>query len=307
MNCFCFGQDKSLYDLQYEFKYYDDDAKKSFLHKHNKQITQILVNAFYSNIDGVNPDHIMFTDDDLEKSLEGTLFVCQIRSNSQKKVIGICSARSHNFLKHNIHDTIEPYNTLRYIHIPNNIISDFIENKDKYNTNPIIHGHSCDFSIIDINSSIYIYDKHLNHLIHMSCITLPVIIDSLAKDKTYKNVGKFLIDNVAKYYKSKGFTTIYLGAESATYRHNLISYQIEMFKKYENNENNKNNENNENENIENFKKTASLYKNNQTSLCKYYESYGFKLIPDVYYVHKLLTSESGITSINFYKFYKLKI
>jgi hypothetical protein len=238
----------------------------------------------------------------LEDMFDGILFVCLIVSdNHDEEVIGVCVARSKIVLQHDLKDFIEPYNTLRYIHIPDTILSDFTSNKNKYN----IYPYDCDTLYeFTTTKTIYIYDKDSDHMIQIKPVSMPVVIDSLAKNKNYKDVGRFLIHNISKYYKLKGISTIYLGAESAYYRHNLIGKQCILYKSYTNKLNNTEEYLNAEKDI---KDTLKLYKDSQSSLLNYYKSCGFKLVPNTYYVLNLLSSDNSISSIVLYNFYKLTI
>jgi hypothetical protein len=304
MNC-CLGQKKFI------FKSYDGIDKKIFLIKHNKEISKIIINAFYSNLE---IDYNIY-DIDLESMLEGILFVCLIiLNNHDEEVIGVCVAKQTLVLQHDFKYSIEPYNTLRYIHIPDNILSDFTLNKNKHNIYPYEYNYSYEFTTV---KTAYIYDKYSDQMIHMIPVIMPVVIDYLAKNKNYNDVGRFLIHSISEYYKLKGINTIYIGSESVYHRHNLINNQHILHKSYNKNLNKTKEDLIDDtkdliddtkdliDGSEEIRHVLKLYKDSQPPLLNYYKSCGFELMPNTYYVVKPLTSDESISSLIFYNFHKL--
>ena len=93
------------------------------------------------------------------------------------------------------------------------------------------------------------------------------VINGLCKDPKYKNVGKFMIDELGKYFKSKtSFDKLYLVCESPLFKFNYFDFA----------------------DINKCVYNESKYNESNTRLIKYYKSNGFKILNKVFYLERCI-------------------
>lgn len=128
---------------------------------------------------------------------------------------------------------------------------------DTYNTDRYI-----------INSDNKVYDKKENKVINESVQNTDPRVESLCKDKDYKNVGSNILRYIEDYYRKKGTSKIYLTAGSNR------NYNI-LKKSHIHND------------IDAIKKYNILYKQDNQNLIKYYIKNGYEIV-DKYHEYQYI-------------------
>lgn len=72
-------------------------------------------------------------------------------------------------------------------------------------------------SIYLLNTDVSTY-KAIDHLYSNNRINIYPYLSNLCKDVSYPNVGKFILDKVSEWYKSKGYNELYLIPGSSRYK-----------------------------------------------------------------------------------------
>lgn len=219
------------------------DLLKKCFNPENEVVTNIVDNI--NNIDNNN-------EDDLKYLTDATVFLCKVayhpeekRTNGKNdKVIGIAANIIYaNYI--NTTDVIRVYDPIKYVTYAGYDDSGNMEIFEKNNA----ANHADDVKIS--------YDL----------LTLNPCIYSLCKDKAYKDVGKFLLDNICNYYNEKGYTRVYIIPESNKHRYKLL---------------------NKNMTDDTFVELVNKYKSDQLILKNYYEKNNFS-ISKKYYSYDLIT------------------
>ena len=117
--------------------------------------------------------------------------------------------------------------------------------------------------------SLGVYGKPLKY--HRDIDVNPVIF-SLCKDMGYKKVGRFLLENIEKYYRGLGIQRLYLYAESTKHREQLLRAHNDAVTKRDDDK---------------LNDIREKYKKDQERLIKYYQEMGFKIYENHYLLEYL--------------------
>lgn len=108
-----------------------------------------------------------------------------------------------------------------------------------------------------------IFDKNNNNIVKYNSGNSDPRIESLCKDKNYKNVGKVILEYIEKYYRKKGATKIYLVPGSNKHYNVLINAH-------------------KHKNEDAIKKYDIMYKQDNQHLIKYYTKNGYNILEKHY-------------------------
>lgn len=302
---------------QYVLKPLLGEERKAFLKTHDVQISKILCTAFHSEapeiLTGKSYDMCF-----LDNVFSDTMFVCVIPEDDEQikepreKVIGICSCNAAKFYTPDaVSNEITPYNNFRYCDISHNQVK------------------------MHHQSSLSILDRATQEIFTMQAMDIPVDIQNLCKDQDYKEVGSFMLRGIADHYKALGYEALYLSAESSRHRNlmtqstvKLIYQQVGEPQKKLPTENSiqdriqshtqDHTQDHREEGIERRKETldrslseandaAVSYQLDQITLCDYYEQMGFRSVPNVFDISRLIAFNDHTSLMIFFKAYKLDL
>lgn len=175
-----------------------------------------------------------------------------------------------NDLKDNIIFLCKTVNDNKLVGIATVVMYDhYVRTKEKIKTyNPLIYTSRKKF---DDEGKLEIYkEDSQNAKIEYDFSTLYPCIYSLCKDKSYKAVGKFLLDNICNYYKKDEWTKVYLVPESSRHRNQMLNTKIVD---------------------EQFNKFLDKYNDDQKILIKYYQENNFVVSNEYYSMEKIKLNE----------------
>lgn len=301
----------------YVVKSFVGEPRIQFLEKHRVKISQIVNTMFYPELVASTTESVApFDLDQLDRMFQDTVFACLIIHETEEEVIGMCSCAKAVFYTpesssdllsqamKNLNMSQSPllssvieskprdisvYDSLRYIETPDPKIL-FSKSENGVTLKPIEPEEAV--------GTVHIYDKVSQEPFNMKPVPINIDIQTLCKDKKYKDVGRFMIKKIGDHYRALGINTVSLSAESTNHRASLRKAQIQMltdtsvpvdilFTETEN--------------------ALTMYQCDQISLCGYYEKLGFKLMPHTYDITRIITTANGLSMVIFYKTYQLDL
>ena len=115
--------------------------------------------------------------------------------------------------------------------------------------------------VYDSNQRI-IFDPLTKKKIYITECSLGPVIQNFCKDPGYVKVGEFLLENIEKYYREKGFTKIYTVPESNKYKNQLLQAHYDYDPE-------------DRDTVKNLNHILDKYRETQHKLINYYQNHGY--------------------------------